>query len=91
MEDLRKAIRTGVFTGITFDTTQEDLAQGALSYKDVAWTLLVLEKLLLHLGYEFDVIEFYSAVSRPLAEAMSHFNRIAGAQFSAARRAKTGL
>lgn len=72
MEDLRKAIKTGVFTGITFDTTRDSAPAGALSYKDVAWTLLVLEKLFMNLGYEFDVIEFYSPLSRPLAEAMSH-------------------
>jgi tetratricopeptide (TPR) repeat protein len=76
MEDLRKAIKTGVFTGIAFDTTKDDVPPGSLSYKDIAWTLLVLEKLLLHLGYEFDVIEFYSPLSRPLAEAMSHITNL---------------
>jgi tetratricopeptide (TPR) repeat protein len=72
MEDLRKAIKTGVFTGIAFDTKEDGTESGGLSYKDVAWTLLVLHKLLENLGYEFDVIEFYSPLSRPLAEAMSH-------------------
>jgi tetratricopeptide (TPR) repeat protein len=41
-------------------------------YKAIAWTLLVLEKLLNALGYEFDLIEFYSPLSRPLAEAIAH-------------------
>jgi tetratricopeptide (TPR) repeat protein len=41
-------------------------------YEAVAWTLLILDKLLNDLGYEFDVIEFYSPLSRPLAEALAH-------------------
>jgi tetratricopeptide (TPR) repeat protein len=41
-------------------------------YQEIAWTLLILEKLLNELGYEFDVIEFYSPLSRPLAEALAH-------------------
>lgn len=69
MEDLRKAIRTGAFSGITFDSLED---QCSTTYKDIAWTLMVLEKVLAELGYEFDVIEFYSPLSRPLAEAMSH-------------------
>jgi tetratricopeptide (TPR) repeat protein len=72
MEDLRKAIRTGVFTGITFDTKDGQADEGNTTYKDVAWTLLVLGKLLTNLGFDFDVIEFYSPLSRPLAEAMGH-------------------
>lgn len=71
MEDLRKSIKTGTFPGITFDTTPAE-SNATVSYKDVAWTLMVLEKLFFELGYEFDVIEFYSPLSRPLAEAMSH-------------------
>lgn len=70
MEDLRKAIQTGTFPGISFDTTETESVRSG--YKDVAWTLLVLEKVLTELGHEFDVIEFYSPLSRPLAEAMAH-------------------
>lgn len=70
MEDLRKAIRRGAFPGIAFDTTSSESVKGG--YKDVAWTLMVLQKVLMELGYEFDVIEFYSPLSRPLAEAMGH-------------------
>jgi tetratricopeptide (TPR) repeat protein len=44
----------------------------APDYSEVAWTLLVLSKLLCELGMEFDVVEFYSPLSRPLAEALAH-------------------
>jgi Flp pilus assembly protein TadD len=41
-------------------------------YNDIAWTLVILHGMLNELGMEFDVIEFYSPLSRPLAEALGH-------------------
>lgn len=59
------------FSGLLRDTAGKSGANTP-DYQAVAWTLLVLEKLLAELGHEFEVIEFYSPLSRPLAEAMAH-------------------
>lgn len=57
------------------DTTPKDLsgkARGvAADYPGVASTLVVLHGLLKELGLQYDVIEYYSPLSRPLAEALA--------------------
>ena len=70
LQSLTDATKPGI-TGLT-TTTAGKSGSVKPSYRDVAWTLLVLEKLLMELGYEFDVIEFYSPLSRPMAEALAH-------------------
>lgn len=61
----------GVVNGLVTDTAGKS-GENKPDYQAIAWTLLVLHKLLTELGYEFDVIEFYSPLSRPLAEALAH-------------------
>lgn len=70
LTDLTNATKAGI-TGLT-TTTAGKAGSVKPSYRDVAWTLLVTEKLLNELGYEFDVIEFYSPLSRPMAEALAY-------------------
>lgn len=57
------------------DTTPKDLAgkprSSATDYNAVATTLLLLRGLLQEMAIEFDVIEYYSPLSRPLAEAFA--------------------
>ncbi|MBX9572471.1 MAG: hypothetical protein K2X77_26485 [Candidatus Obscuribacterales bacterium] len=57
------------------DTTPKDLEgkprSSATDYNAVATTLLLLRGLLQEMAIEFDVIEYYSPLSRPLAEAFA--------------------
>ncbi len=60
---------------ILSDTTPKDLSGKpravAADYPGVASTLLVLVGFLKEFGLEYDVIEYYSPLSRPLAEALA--------------------
>lgn len=67
-----------------FADTLEKCGSNTPDYKAVAWTLVVLEKLLGELGFEFDVVEFYSPMSRPLAEAMAHIMNLPAKSFRGA-------
>ena len=57
------------------DTTPKDMSGKpravAADYPGVASTILILSGLLKELGLEYDVIEYYSPLSRPLAEALA--------------------
>ncbi|HEY9793887.1 MAG TPA: hypothetical protein V6D22_26060 [Candidatus Obscuribacterales bacterium] len=66
-----KAERAAEISPLIKDTAGKSGANEP-NYEAIAWTLVILDKLLNELGYEFDVIEFYSPLSRPLAEAFAH-------------------
>lgn len=77
------------------ETTPKDLngkpRSHAADYASVASTLLLLRGLLGELGIEFDVIEYYSPLSRPLAEAFARLLDVAAEPYKGPDRQERAL
>ncbi len=58
----------------------------ASDYTGVASTLLLLRGLLQEIGTEFDVIEYYSPLSRPLAESLARLMDLSAAPYGGPER-----
>lgn len=63
----------------------------ATDYTGVASTLLVLRGFLQEIGCEFDVIEHYSALSRPLAEALARLMDLPAAPYGGSEQSERSL
>lgn len=63
----------------------------ATDYTGVASTLLILRGLLQEVGCEFDVIEYYSPLSRPLAEALARLMDLPAAPYGGPERSERCL
>jgi tetratricopeptide (TPR) repeat protein len=77
------------------DTTPKDLSgkprQLAADYPGVATTLLILHGFIKELGLRFDTIEYYSPLSRPLAEALAIIMDITAEPYRGPDRKETAL
>jgi tetratricopeptide (TPR) repeat protein len=77
------------------DTTPKDLSGKprtmAADYPGVATTLLILHGLLKELGLRYDVVEYYSPLSRPLAEALATLMEIPVEHYRGPDRKETAL
>lgn len=77
------------------DTAPKDLSgkprNSASDYNAVATTLLLLRGLLEELGVEYDVIEYYSPLSRPLAEAFARLLDISAESYKGPDRQERAL
>lgn len=80
LNELPEEVKNAGVSGLVADTAGRS-GSNTPDYKQVAWTLVVLEKVLSELGFEFDVVEFYSPMSRPLAEAMAHIMNLPAKSF----------
>lgn len=77
------------------DTTPKDLSgkprEIAADYPGVATTLAILHGLLRELGLNFDLVEYYSPLSRPLAEALASIMDLHAAPYGGPERKETAL
>lgn len=77
------------------DTTPKDLEgkprSSATDYNAVATTLLLLRGLLAEMAIEFDVIEYYSPLSRPLAEAFARLLDLSAESYKGPARQERAL
>lgn len=77
------------------DTTPKDLAGKpramAADYPGVASTLSILHGFIRELGLRYDVIEYYSPLSRPLAEALATIMEVNAEPYKGPDRKETAL
>ncbi len=77
------------------ETTPKDLngkpRSLAADYPGVASTLIILHGLIKELGLEFHVIEYYSPLSRPLAEALARMMDISAESYGGPDRKENAL
>lgn len=77
------------------ETSPRDLAgrpmSSAADYTGVASTLLVLRGLFAEIGTEFDVVEYYSPLSRPLAESLARLMDLPAAPYGGPERRERAL
>lgn len=67
---LRLAPQDSVPDSSFFGDATPGRASGTIDYKEIATTLLVLKQVFDALGIDIEVVEYYSLLSRPLAEAL---------------------
>lgn len=77
------------------DTTPKDLSgkprPHAADYPGIASTLLILHGFCTELGLRFDVVEYYSPLSRPLAEALATLMEINAEPYKGPDRKESAL
>lgn len=80
---------------ILSDTTPKDLSGKprtlAADYVGIAYTLLVLKGFLTEMDVEFDLIEYYNPLSRPLAEALARLLNLSAEYYGGPDRKERSL
>ncbi|MBX9687296.1 MAG: tetratricopeptide repeat protein [Candidatus Obscuribacterales bacterium] len=93
--DLRDWVYALYGSVLLCDTTPKDLSgkprSEAADYPGVASTLLLLQGFIREMGLEFDIIEYYSPVSRPLAEALASVMELSAESYKGPERKERAL